>query len=79
MQAAGREMQMKGTLLQPVQIKIGNRRFKESVYVAPIEDDMLLGLDFMLLHNATINLGGAYLQMGKEIVPIISIAQAKRR
>ena len=33
---------------------------------------MLIGLDFMLRHNATINLGGAYLEMGKEIVPIIT-------
>ena len=72
MHAAGRNMKMKGMLLEPIPIEIGDRRFHESVYVAPIEDDMLIGLDFMLRHNATINLGGAYLEMGKEIVPIIT-------
>ena len=30
--------------------------FVEAVTVAPIEDDMLLGLDFLLKHNATINM-----------------------
>ena len=54
--AAGREMKMSGYKLGPVEIMLDSKMFVEAVTVAPIEDDMLLGLDFLLKHNATINM-----------------------
>ena len=44
---AGRDMSMKGYLLEPMTIDIKGLQFNESLYVAPIEDPMLIGLDFM--------------------------------
>lgn len=46
MHAAGRGMFMKVFVTNPVDIKIGSETFQWSVYIAPIDDDMLVGLDF---------------------------------
>ncbi|KAH3801425.1 hypothetical protein DPMN_155075 [Dreissena polymorpha] len=47
MKTAGRGLQMNGSIVGPVTIQLGDMVFKERVYVAPIEDYMLLGLDFL--------------------------------
>ena len=43
MHAAGRNMQMAGTKLDSVRLKIGSQEYLEPLYVAPIENYMLLG------------------------------------
>ncbi len=48
---AGRELQMKGFVVGPLTLTLGGQEFQENVYVAPIEDDMLLGLDFLRRHG----------------------------
>jgi predicted aspartyl protease len=60
--AAGREMLMQGFVAGPVKLKIGNRWYQEEVYVAPIEQEMLLGFD--LLRNR----GQAILDMGRGLL-----------
>ena len=50
MHGAGREMRMDTFVTGPVNIKIGKRIYSSDVYVAPIDDDMLLGLDFLHKH-----------------------------
>lgn len=60
--AAGREMSMQGFIVGPVRLKIGNRWYEENVYVAPIEQDMLLGFDILR------NRGQAVLDMGRGIL-----------
>ena len=47
---AGRDLRMDGFVVGTVTLKLGEITFPEAVYVAPIQDDMLLGLDFMLRH-----------------------------
>ena len=44
---AGRQMVMQGFIVGPVQMKIGSRWYQEILYVAPIEQDMLLGFDIL--------------------------------
>ena len=44
---AGRDMSMKGYLLEPTHLEINGLVFNENFYVAPLEDAMLIGLDFM--------------------------------
>ena len=66
MHAAGRDMQMNGVRLEPIEMGIGKKTYSESMYVAPIEDDMLLGLDFLLKHQANVNLGSQSLEIGNE-------------
>ena len=49
-------MKMVGRIIGPVSIKLGNLMFPTLVHVAPINNDMLLGLDFLLRIGASINL-----------------------
>ena len=56
LQTAGRNMKMVGRIIGPVSIKLGNVIFPTSVHVAPINNGMLLGLDFLLRIGAGINL-----------------------
>lgn len=47
MHGAGRDMKMKTFIIEPIDIGIGTRTYSSEVYVAPMDDDMPLGLDFM--------------------------------
>jgi hypothetical protein len=47
MHGAGRDMKMKTFIIGPVNIGIGSRIYPSDIYVVPIDDDMLLGLDFL--------------------------------
>ncbi|MCG7867847.1 MAG: retropepsin-like domain-containing protein, partial [Candidatus Thiodiazotropha taylori] len=60
---AGRDLKMSGFVAGPVSLKLGLSTFSEVVYVAPIQDDMLLGLDFLLKHGVSIKLGELQLQV----------------
>ena len=49
LQMADKDTVMKGFIIQPLKMKLGNQCFSGRVYVASIGDDMLLGHD--LLHH----------------------------
>ena len=72
LQTAGRNMKMVGRIIGPVSIKLGNVIFPTLVHVAPINNDMLLGLDFLLRIGAGINLKERHLVVtgATEIVPL---------
>ena len=40
-----------GHLIKDVSINLGGRMYRWDLYVAPIEDDFLLGLDFMIAYK----------------------------
>ena len=65
-------MKMVGRIIGPVSIKLGNVIFPTLVHVAPINTDMLLGLDFLLRIGAGINLKEQHLVVtgATEIVPL---------
>ena len=69
---AGRDMKMEGFVVGPVALKLGETIFPEAVYVAPIQDDMLLGLNFLLRHGVDIKLDDMCLDFRRngEKVPI---------
>lgn len=48
MNVVGRDMRMIGVKFDFVRLKIGSYEYLELLYVVSIEDDMLLGLDFLL-------------------------------
>ena len=56
---AGRKMVMKGFVAGPVRLKIGDQWYNETVYIAPIEQEMLVGFD-ILVHR-----GKSVLNMAK--------------
>ena len=43
MNTAGKGMQMNGCIAGPFQVVIGTHQFSVEIYVAPIEEEMLLG------------------------------------
>lgn len=89
MHAAGRGMRMKTCVVGPVNLRIGSKLFKTEVYVAPIQDDMLLGLNFMVTYGVTVdlakltfNIGGETLciaQGPKQTIPVVSRVMVDKR
>ncbi|KAH3878356.1 hypothetical protein DPMN_002245 [Dreissena polymorpha] len=72
---AGLDLCMKGAIVGPVKIEIRGQTFTEKMYVAPIEDSMLLGLDFMWkhginidIHRTTISIRDTVVSMSEEVV-----------
>ena len=65
---AGRNMKMKGMIVGPVEMTLGKNKFSEFVYVAPIDDDMLLGVDLLRKHGAYINIPDSLLSFQGECV-----------
>lgn len=58
---------MKGFEVGPVSISLGSQVFTvEEVNVAPIDDNMLLGLDFLLEHLMVVNMDTGNLETGHE-------------
>lgn len=65
--AAGRDLKMTGCKIGPVTISIGSQAYPNvEVYVAPIKDDMLLGLDFLHQQKTIIDLNDGKLDIGQE-------------
>ena len=69
LQMAGREMKIHGAVFGPLALRLGAVKYKE-VYVAPIEDDMLLGLGFIRRHGVDIKITEGVLQIGEENIPM---------
>ncbi|KAH3854516.1 hypothetical protein DPMN_097059 [Dreissena polymorpha] len=68
---ADRDMSMSGFVCGPLTIKIGESEFEENVYVAPIQDDMLLGLDFMRKYKMLVNIPEEHVSMGTLSIPML--------
>ena len=54
---AGRQISMRGFVAGPVKMMIGQSYHHGQVYVAPIEQDMLFGVDIMTKGSAVIDMG----------------------
>ena len=54
---AGRQLSMRGFVAGPFKLKIGRSLYEGQVYVAPIEQDMLFGVDIMKKGSAAIDMG----------------------
>lgn len=48
----------------------GTGVFVHSFWLADLEDACIMGLEFLTLSGACINVAGAYLQSGREVVPL---------
>ena len=73
LQTAGRELKIKGFIIGPLALQIGSHVYEEEVYVATIEDKMLLGLDFLRRNKMSINLGQeeGYLEVNEQKIPFV--------
>ncbi len=62
---------MTGDVVGPLTINIGKGKYSEEVIVAQIEEEMLLGLDFMLKWGLDIKLLKAEISIGMESIPLV--------
>ena len=56
MLTAGRELTMRGSVVRPVKLQLGSKTCEHDLYVAPIEDNMLLGLDVLKQFEAKLDM-----------------------
>jgi transposase InsO family protein len=68
---AGRKMTMRSCVVGPVRIKIGDQKLDVQLYVAPIEQDMLLGQDILYIHgSAIVNMRENTLTFGDQVLEL---------
>ena len=70
LKSAGRGLKMEGRVVGPINIKIGKNLYNEEIYVAPIEDDMLLGLKFLRKIGASADVANDILTIKDEQIPM---------
>jgi hypothetical protein len=68
MNTAGKGMQMNGYIANPFQVILGTHQFSVEIYVAPIEEEMLLGLDFLEANGVSLHLKEKKLQIAGEVI-----------
>ena len=70
LQMADKDTVMKGFIIQPLKMKLGNQCFSERVYVASIGDDMLLGHDLLHHLGVCIDMRTDTLILNEEQIPV---------
>jgi hypothetical protein len=54
----------------PFQVVLGTHQFSVENYVAPLEEEMLLGLDFLEANGVSLHLKEKKLQIAGEVIPM---------
>jgi predicted aspartyl protease len=70
MNTAGKGMQMNGYIAGSFQVVLGTHQFSVEIYVAPIEEEMLLGLDLLEANGVSLHLKEKKLQIAGEVIPM---------
>ena len=70
MNTAGKGMQMNGYIAGPFQVVLGTHLFTVEIYMAPIEEEMLLGLDFLEANGVSLHLKEKELQIAGDVIPM---------
>ena len=70
LQMVDKDTVMKGFIIQPLKMKLGNQCFSERVYVASIGDDMLLGHDLLHHLGVCIDMRTDTLILNEEQIPV---------
>jgi hypothetical protein len=63
-------MKLDGYIVGPVDLILGPVHFSDRVYVAPINDDMLLGLDWVKNQQMIIDIPGNCIRVPDGIIPL---------
>ncbi|VDI22773.1 Hypothetical predicted protein [Mytilus galloprovincialis] len=73
-------MQMNWYVVGPVNLELGSKLIQTNLYVAPIEDDMLLGFDLLRAHCIDLQMSDGQLRVGDEVIPMTmgKVGQAPR-
>ena len=70
LQMADKDTLMKGFIIQPLKMKLGNQCFSERVYVASIGEDMLLGHDLLHHLGVCLDMRTDTLILNEEQIPV---------
>lgn len=70
MNTAGKGMQMNGYVVGPVNLELGSKLIQSNMYVAPIQDDMLLCFDLLKAHCIDLQMSERQLRVRDEVIPI---------
>ena len=71
MHAAGRGMRMDAFVAGTFDLKVGSTTYRTDIYVAPIDDNMLLGLDFIFKSKTILDCAKQVLLINGEPVPLM--------
>ncbi|MCG7866421.1 MAG: retropepsin-like domain-containing protein [Candidatus Thiodiazotropha taylori] len=77
MNTAGRDLSMTAFLCGPFHVKLGGQDFYENIYVAPLQDPMLLGLDFMRKHKVLVNIPEEHICIQDTVIPMVMSDEGK--
>lgn len=77
MNTAGRDLSMTAFLCGPFHVKLGGQDFFENIYVAPLQDPMLLGLDFMRKHKVLVNIPEEHIRIQDTVIPMVMSDEGK--
>ncbi|GFO46540.1 DNA damage-inducible protein 1 [Plakobranchus ocellatus] len=69
-QMAGKGQEPWANLVGPISVKVGPLSTQETIYVAQINDDMLLGMEYLDKYNAVIDFEDHTLQVQGEQIPV---------
>ena len=69
LKGAGNNHFMSARYAKGVSIKIGTATYLWNVYIAPISDNVILGLDFMLHHKVKLDLEFNTVSIGSQVIP----------
>ena len=78
MRAAGENQIFRAQDVGPVLLKIGENSLSRNIFVAPIRDPMLLGIDVLRELNAKIDVSGAELICNNQSIPLASSHTVRR-
>jgi hypothetical protein len=53
-----------------VELTMGRRTLRSWLFVADIKDDFILGLDILLAHDASVDIGRRVLRLGQDEMPV---------
>ncbi|XP_056003459.1 uncharacterized protein LOC130046578 [Ostrea edulis] len=67
---AGENARMRGFVIGPVAVCLGDTEHNVDLYVAPLQDQMLLGMEFLHQQKAHLDLEHGTMTLGKEKVPM---------
>ncbi|GFO16517.1 Pol polyprotein [Plakobranchus ocellatus] len=77
-QMAGKGQESWANLVGPISVKVGPLSTQETIYVAQINDDMLLGVDFLDKYNAVIDFKDHTLQVQGKRIPLRTLVSDRR-
>jgi hypothetical protein len=70
MTQAGENAKMNGFITEPMEMRLGSTGYSGDLYVVPLQDQMLLGMEFLYRRKARLDLENAVMTLDRDTVPM---------